>query len=76
MYAVIAIGGGSLWILIAFFVFVFACGSRYGALSEKRDHADKDVVIMVQHNQAAMRPEQPRAVTGIITGDSVREKLI
>lgn len=70
-YAGLAIGGGSLWILIALFVFVFACGSRYDAFLAERDQADKDVVIMVQQNQATMSPEQPRVVNGTVTGDNV-----
>ena len=70
-YAGLAIGGGSLWILIALFVFVFACGSRYDAFLAERDQADKDVVIMVQQNQGNMAPEQPRTVNGTVTGDNV-----
>lgn len=71
LFAGLAIGGGALWILIALFVFVFTCGSRYEAFLAERDAADKDVVIMVQQNQSAANPEQPRTVNGVVTSNDV-----
>jgi hypothetical protein len=74
VFAGVAIGGGSLWLLISLFIFVFTCGSRYDAFLLARDAADKDVVIMVdQQNNTKVEPEeeQPRVVVGVVTGNDV-----
>jgi hypothetical protein len=70
-FAGVAIGGGSLWLIIALFIFVFACGSRYDAFLMEREQADKDVVMMVQQNQITVPQQQPRDVTGVVTGENV-----